>query len=123
MGVVTSEEETSFRCPGLRLGMKNLHHSMPFFTRDVLVASGSYCFATQVDVSFHAPQPMFFSIPHTRTHGLDPLVIGTITSSFNILNGVPRYQPFGPRLYLYTKGLCGLDHGWDPNSARYVRFK
>ena len=58
-------------------------------TRDVVVASANYAFVALVDMSFRALQPVFFSTPIALGGlGLDPPAIGTIMSSYGILNGV-----------------------------------
>jgi len=55
----------------------------------VLIASLNYAFLALVDIAYRALQPLFFSTPiELGGLGLDPPVIGTIMSSFGVLNGV-----------------------------------
>jgi len=57
-------------------------------TRDVIIVSANYSFLGLVDISFRALQPVFLSTPIALGGlGLDPPAIGTIMSSFGILNG------------------------------------
>ena len=54
----------------------------------MIVASANYAFLGLVDISFRTLQPVFFSTPIALGGlGLDPPAIGTIMSSFGILNG------------------------------------
>ena len=54
----------------------------------MIIASASYSFLGLVDISFRALQPVFLSTPIALGGlGLDPPAIGTIMSSFGILNG------------------------------------
>ena len=54
----------------------------------MIVASANYAFLGLVDVSFRTLQPVFLSTPVALGGlGLDPPAIGTIMSSFGILNG------------------------------------
>ena len=58
-------------------------------TRDVIITCVNYSFLALVDISFRTLQPVFFSTPlELGGLGIDPPMIGTIMSSFGILNGV-----------------------------------
>ena len=54
----------------------------------MVVASANYAFLGLIDISFRTLQPVFLSTPIALGGlGLDPPAIGTIMSSFGILNG------------------------------------
>ena len=58
-------------------------------TRDIIVVSVNYALLALVDIAFHALQPLFLSTPIALGGlGLDPPMIGTVMSSFGVLNGV-----------------------------------